>query len=112
MSKKSSNFASSNKKNTHFKQITIMKKGLTTKQLAKHVYNMAKAIADFNGVQPTSINIIECDIEFIANLYNNFKIIIEKNFATVKVVSENYYQGNIIEMDVDLCDNKFYAKIK
>ena len=89
-----------------------MKKGLTTKQLAKHVYNMSKAIADFQNVQPMSINMIESDIEFISNHYNNFKIIIEKNFATVKVVSENYYHGNIIVIDVDLCENKFYAKVK
>lgn len=34
------------------------------------------------------------------------------NFATVKVVSENYYHDNIIVIDVYLCENKFYAKVK
>lgn len=49
-----------------------MKKGLTTKQLAKHVYNMSKALADFQNVEPMSISMIESDIEFISNHYNNF----------------------------------------
>lgn len=88
-----------------------MKKVLTTKQLAKQVFNMSKAISIFEGVPPMSLRMIESDIEFIANRFSNFTILIDKNYATVRVASHNCFQGDFIELKVNLWDCRFYAEL-
>ncbi len=88
-----------------------MKKGITLKKLAKLVYNISNAVANFKNVEPTSLRMIETDIEFTSDLFTHFFISINEN-AAVSVRSEknNFYKCIVFE--VDLYDSKFYAEIK
>lgn len=88
-----------------------MKSGITLKKLAKLVYNISDAIATFKKVEPTSLRMIETDIEFTSNLFTHFIITIDKN-ATVRVWSEKYNVEECMTIEVDLYDSKFYAEIK
>lgn len=88
-----------------------MKKGITLKKLAKLVYNISDAVANFKNVEPTSLKMIETDIEFTAGLFNHFIVTIDEN-ATVRVWSEKFDVDKCIEIEVDLYNSKFYAEVK
>ncbi len=88
-----------------------MKKGITLKKLAKLVYNISDAVAEFKNVESTSLKMIENDIEFTSSLFTHFFITINENAAvSVKSIKHNFYKCIVIE--VDLYDSKFYAEIK
>lgn len=86
-------------------------KGISLKKLAKLVYNISDAVATFKNVEPTSLRMIETDIEFTSNLFTHFVVTIDDN-ATVRVWSEKYNVEKCISIEVDLYDSKYYATIK
>ncbi len=87
-----------------------MKKLISINQLCTAVGNMSKAIATFENVAPVSKTIIDKKIEYYANKYCTFWIIIDKHNASVRIQDNNKSLGDHLELEVNNWDGKFYVE--
>ena len=87
-----------------------MKKLISMNQLCTAVHNMSKSIATFQNVEPMSKTFIEKEIEYHANKFATFWIIIDKHYACVRMQDNNRWKGDHLELEVNVWQGKFYVE--